>query len=169
MAGNIPEPDGLIHSVPQSIPNAGPPATSKETSIVSDWNQKTIAEFRANGGKVGGIFDGAPLVLLHHVGAKTGTERVTPLMYQTLDDGFAVFASKAGADAHPHWFLNIVANPEIEIEVGTETVAVKARVAHGDEHDRIWTKQKQDFPQFAEYERKTARDLIPVVVLNPTG
>jgi len=132
---------------------------------MSDWNQGIIEEFRANSGKVGGMFEGAPLLLLHHVGARTGTERVNPLMYQAVDGGYAVFASKAGADTNPDWFYNLKANPEIKVETGTGTTAVKARVATGDEHERIWSKQKQDWPQFAEYERQTSRDVIPVVVL----
>jgi len=134
---------------------------------VSDWNENIIEEFRANGGKVGGMFEGAPLVLLHHVGAKTGTERVTPLMYQTVDDGYAVFASKAGADDNPDWYYNVTANGETTAEIGTQTVAVVARVAEGEEHDRIWTKQKREWPQFAEYEEKTARTVFPVVILEP--
>ena len=132
---------------------------------MSDWNTKTIEEFRANGGKVGGMFAGKPLLLLHHVGARTGTERVSPLMYQTVAGGYAVFASKGGADTNPDWFHNVKANPETKVEVGIKTVAVIARVVDGDERDRIWTKQKQEFSQFAGYERKTVREGIPVVVL----
>ena len=132
---------------------------------MSDWNSNIIDEFRDNEGKVGGMFEGAPLLLLHHVGARTETERVTPLMYQSIDGGYAVFASKAGADTNPDWLHNVKANSETKVEVGTEIVTVTARVADGDEHDRIWSKQKQDWPQFAEYENKTARDVIPVVVL----
>ncbi|MCH8983720.1 MAG: nitroreductase family deazaflavin-dependent oxidoreductase [Acidobacteria bacterium] len=132
---------------------------------MSDWNSNIIDEFRDNEGKVGGMFEGAPLLLLHHVGARTETERVTPLMYQSIDGGYAVFASKAGADTNPDWLHNVKANPETKVEVGTEIVAVIARVADGDEHDRIWSKQKQDWPQFAKYENKTARDVIPVVIL----
>ena len=132
---------------------------------MSDWNAGIIEEFRTNEGNVGGMFEGAPLLLLHHVGARTGAEHLSPLMYQAVDDGYAVFASKAGADSNPHWYHNLKANPQTKVEVGTGIVAVVARVAEGEEHDRIWSKQKQDRPQFAEYERKTARDTIPVVVL----
>ena len=132
---------------------------------MSDWNLQTIEEFRANDGKVGGMFEGATLLLLHHVGAKTATERVSPLMYQPVDGGYAVFASAAGADTNPDWFYNLKANPETKIEVGSEVVAITARAADGDEYDRIWSKQKQEWPQFAKYERKTAREFIPVVVL----
>jgi len=132
---------------------------------MDDWNQGIIDEFRANRGKVGGMFEGAPLLLLHHVGARSGTERVSPLMYQAIDDGYAVFASAAGADTNPDWFHNLKANPETRVEVGAETTAVRTRVALGDEHERIWSKQKQEWPQFAEYERQTSRVVIPVVVL----
>jgi deazaflavin-dependent oxidoreductase (nitroreductase family) len=136
---------------------------------VSEWNANIIDEFRANGGKVGGVFEGAPLLLLHHLGAKTGTERVTPLMYRPLDTGYAVFASKGGAHDNPDWFHNLRAHPDIKIEVGTETVAVTARIAVGAEHDQIWANQKRDWPQFAEYEKNTNREVIPVVVLEPVN
>lgn len=133
---------------------------------MSNWNQTVIDEFRGNGGSVGGVFEGAPLLLLHHVGARTGTDRVTPLMYQAVDGGYAVFASKAGADTNPDWYHNLLANPDTKVEVGSDVVAVSARVATGAEHDRIWDTQRRAWPQFAEYERKTARDVIPVVVLD---
>jgi len=134
---------------------------------MSDWNTSIIDEFRANEGRVGGMFEGAPLLLLHHTGARTGTERVTPLMYQAVDGGYAIFASKAGADTNPDWFHNLTANPETQVEIGTGTVSVVARRAGGDEHDRIWEQQKSSWPQFAEYEQKTSRDVIPVIVLEP--
>lgn len=133
---------------------------------MSDFNQQVIEEFRANDGKVGGYFAGAPLLLLHHRGAKTGKTRVNPVMYREVDSGYAVFASKAGADEDPAWFHNLRAHPDIEVEVGTSTVPVRARVAEGDERDRIWSAQKRDWPTFAEYERKTERT-IPVVILEP--
>jgi deazaflavin-dependent oxidoreductase (nitroreductase family) len=132
---------------------------------MSDWNQAIIEEFRANSGRVGGTFDGKPLLLLHHTGARSGTRRVTPLMYQAVDGGFAVFASAAGADKNPDWFHNLAAHPETEVEIGTDTTPVRARIAAGAEHDRIWTRQKQDWPFFAEYEEKTSREAIPVIVL----
>lgn len=133
---------------------------------VNDWNATIIEEFRANDGRVGGMFEGRTLLLLHHTGARTGTRRVTPLAYQDLADGYAVFASKAGADTNPDWYHNVVANPGTEVEVGTDTIRVRARVASGTERDRIWTRQKRDYPQFAEYESKTSR-VIPVIVLEP--
>lgn len=136
------------------------------TRDVNDWNAAIIEEFRANDGRVGGMFEGKPLLLLHNTGARTGTRRVTPLTYQQLADGYAVFASKAGADTNPDWYHNVMANPGTEVEVGIDTLRVQARVAAGAERDRIWAKQKRDHPQFAEYEAKTAR-VIPVIVLEP--
>jgi deazaflavin-dependent oxidoreductase (nitroreductase family) len=134
----------------------------------NDWNTKIIEEFRANEGKVGGPFTGAPILLLHHRGAKTGTERVNPLAYQPVDDHFAIFASKGGAPTNPDWYHNVRANPDVTVEIGTDTIPVHARVAEGEERDRIWTKQKQLMPGFADYENQTSRT-IPVIILEPTG
>lgn len=135
----------------------------------NDWNSKIIAEFRGNEGKVGGPFEGAPLLLLHTTGARTGQERVNPVMYRDLGNGsYAVFASKAGAPANPDWFHNLVASPRVSAEIGTTTGQFKARVAEGDERERIWTAHKQQNPGFAEYERKTTRQ-IPVVILDPVS
>jgi deazaflavin-dependent oxidoreductase (nitroreductase family) len=134
---------------------------------MSNWNEGIIDEFRANEGQVGGGFAGRPLLLLHHHGARTGTERVSPLMYQRVGDAYAVFASKGGADSNPDWFHNLRANPDVSIEVGNDKIDVRARVAHGEEQDRIWEQQKRDYPQFAEYEEKTSRSQIPVIVLDP--
>ncbi len=132
----------------------------------NDFNAGVIAEFRDNDGKVGGPFDGAPMVLLHHTGAKSGRERVTPLMYRPDGDRIIIFASKSGAPDNPAWFHNLVANPETTIEVGDETgVAVRAKVLEGEERDRIWNGQKADVPQFAEYEVSAGDRVIPVVAL----
>lgn len=133
---------------------------------MSDWNEKVIAEFRANGGRVGGQFAGAPLLLLHTVGARSGQARVNPMMYQEVDGGYAVFASKAGAPTNPDWYHNVLAHPRVRAEIGTETVELVARVAAGEERERIWNAQKAAYPGFADYERKTDRQ-IPVVVLEP--
>ena len=131
----------------------------------NSWNDNIIEEFRANDGKVGGRFEGRPLLLLHHRGAKTGTERVNPLAYQPLSDAaVAVFGSRGGSDRHPDWYYNVQANPEVAAEVGTETIRARARVAEGEERTRIWEQQKRDVPGFAEYERQTDRQ-IPVVIL----
>jgi deazaflavin-dependent oxidoreductase (nitroreductase family) len=135
---------------------------------MSDWNQQVIDEFRANEGRVGGMFEGRTLLLLHHRGAKSGTERVNPLAYQRLDDGaIAIFASMGGAPRHPDWYYNLVAHPDTSVEIGTDTVPVRARVADGEERERIWEQQKRDWPGFADYEEKTKgiRE-IPVFVLD---
>lgn len=140
---------------------------SASTSPVTDWNAKIIDEFRRNGGKVGGQFEGAPVLLLHTVGARTGNERVHPMMYQDLGNGaVSVFASKAGAPTHPDWYHNLVANPDVTAEIGPEHLRFRARTATGSERERIWTKQKEAYPGFAGYEAKTDR-VIPVVVLEP--
>jgi deazaflavin-dependent oxidoreductase (nitroreductase family) len=137
-------------------------------SEMNDFNQKVIEEFRANGGKVGGDMEGWPLLLLHHVGAKSGINRVSPVVYQQLGDSgsVAVFASKGGAPTSPDWYHNLVANPDTTIELGPETHRVAARVADGDERRRIWEAQKKSFPNFAEYEEKAGTREIPVVVLD---
>lgn len=135
---------------------------------MSDWNDKIIEEFRANGGKVGGPFDGAPILLLHTTGAKTGQQRVHPMMYRHVDGGYAVFASKAGAPTSPDWYHNLVANPNVQAEIGTQTLAMRARVADAAEREPIWTAQKTEYPGFQGYEEKTTRQ-IPVVILEPAS
>ncbi len=133
----------------------------------NDWNAQIIAEFRANGGKVGGMFEGAPMVLVHHRGAKTGTERVSPLMCQVDGETIYVFASKAGAPDNPDWYHNLTANPDVTIEFGTETGRpVHVVELEGADRDLVWNRQKQDWPQFAEYEANTERT-IPVLALRP--
>jgi deazaflavin-dependent oxidoreductase (nitroreductase family) len=134
---------------------------------MADWNQQVIDEFRANGGRVGGPFEGRTLLLLHHRGAKTGTERVNPVAYQRLsDDAVAVFASKGGGPTNPDWYHNLIANPDVTVEIGNETMRARARVADGEERERIWDRQKHDWPGFADYEEKTKGiRSIPVIVL----
>ena len=132
-----------------------------------DFNSKVIEEFRSNGGKVGGPFEGAPLLLLHHNGAKTGAERVNPLVYQQVGNSYAIFASAAGQPRDPQWFRNLVAHPDVTVEVGTSTVKARARVAEGSERDSIWTTQKERMANFAEYEKNAAPRVIPVIVLDP--
>ena len=135
---------------------------------MSDWNQAIIDEFRANEGRVGGNFEGRTLLLLHHRGAKSGEERINPLAYQPQDDGsVAVFASAGGAPKTPDWYYNLVAHPDVTVEIGTETFPARARTAQGEERARIWERQKRDWPGFAEYEEKTRgiRE-IPVVILD---
>ena len=134
---------------------------------VNDWNRRTIEEFRANGGKVGGPFAGAPLLLLHTVGARSGKERINPMMYRDLGEGrVAVFATRAGDPVHPDWYHNLVANPHVTAEIGAETRAFRARTATGDERESIWIPQKRENPGFATYEAMTTRQ-IPVVILDP--
>lgn len=131
---------------------------------MSDWNKAIIDEFRANQGRVAS-FARQPLLLLHHKGAQTGTDRVSPLAYSEVEGGFAVFASKAGADSNPHWYYNLKANPVTRVEVGADVVDVQARLAEAEEYEEIWSAQKAFNPVFAQYEEKTSRSHIPVVVL----
>ncbi len=133
----------------------------------TDFNGTIIAEFRANGGKVGGPFAGSEILLLHHTGARSGAERVSPLAYLRVGESFAVFASKAGAPENPAWYHNLMAHPDASVEVGTGTVTVRARVAEPSERDVIWDRQKERAPHFAQYEVKAAPRMIPVVVLDP--
>ena len=132
----------------------------------ADFNANVIEEFRANGGKAGGIFEGKPLLLLHNVGAKSGRPYVTPLVY--LDDGgrYLIFASKGGAPNHPGWYHNLVAEPNVAIEIGDEKVDVLAEELTGDERDRLYAIQEEQQPQFTEYAQKTERK-IPVIALTP--
>jgi deazaflavin-dependent oxidoreductase (nitroreductase family) len=130
----------------------------------SEWNQKIIDEFRSNEGRVGGPFEGLPLLLLQHTGGKSGVERINPLAYQELENGFAVFASKGGSPTNPDWYHNLLANPRVRVEVGDKTYDVVARVPDSEERSRIWEEQKRRAPGFADYEKKTSRQ-IPVVIL----
>jgi deazaflavin-dependent oxidoreductase (nitroreductase family) len=134
---------------------------------VNDFNGQIIAEFRANGGKVGGPFQGADILLLHHTGARSGAERVSPLTFQWVGESLVVFASKAGAPDNPAWFHNLLAHPDATVEVGTRTVRVRARVAEPAERDVLYTRQKQRNPAFAQYEATAAPRRIPVLVLDP--
>ena len=135
---------------------------------MSDWNSSIIREFRANQGKVGGPFEGSTLLLLHTTGAKTGKERVNPLMYRKDGDSYVVFGSKGGAPTDPDWYRNLLANPIVKIEVGTETIEAKARVAEPEEREQIWTVHTKEYPVFARYEKKAGRE-IPVIILEPVS
>src|ERR1700683_1664409 len=128
---------------------------------MKDFNQQIIDEFRATGARVGGPFEGSRILLLHTTGTKSGQERVHPLVYRAEGDDLVVFGSKAGDPTHPDWSHNLRANPRASAEVGTERVDVTARVAEGEERERIWRDQKAEAPAFADYERKTDRT-IPV-------
>ena len=131
-----------------------------------EWNKGIIEEFRANAGKVGGDFEGAPLVLLNTVGAKSGEARTNPLIALHKGDDIAIVASMGGAPRNPDWYYNVLANPEVTVEVGTETKPVRARVADPDERARLYAEIASIFPAFSDYEKATDRT-IPVVVLSP--
>ena len=131
---------------------------------MSDWNANIIDEFRANEGQVGGMFEGAPLLILTTTGAKSGIDRETPLMYLDHDDRMFVFASAAGAHSHPDWFYNTKANPTVSIEIGTDRVDKTAVEVGPTDRNTIYAEQARRFPQFAEYEAATDRT-IPVIEL----
>lgn len=130
----------------------------------NDFNQRIIAEFHANGGTVGGPFAGAPMLLLTTTGARSGEQRTTPLVYLPDGDRLVVIASKGGAPTHPAWYHNLVAHPDVTVEVGSETLPVRAAVLSGEERDRLYARQAALRPAFAEYQAKTTRR-IPVVAL----
>jgi deazaflavin-dependent oxidoreductase (nitroreductase family) len=132
----------------------------------ADFNAKIIEEFHANEGRVGGMFEGVPLLLLRHTGAKSGKSRVNPLAYQSDDGRYVIFASKGGAPTNPDWYHNLKAHPDVTIEVGTDTIDVVASEASGEERERLFRTQAERVPQFGEYEQNTDR-LIPVMVLTP--
>jgi deazaflavin-dependent oxidoreductase (nitroreductase family) len=131
---------------------------------VSDWNTKIIEEFRANEGRVGGPFTDAPMLLLTTTGRRTGERRTNPMMYMADGDRLLVFASKGGAPTHPDWYHNLVADPRVTVEVGTESYQAHATALQGDERDRLYAEQSRRYPGFAEYQRNTSR-VIPVVAL----
>jgi deazaflavin-dependent oxidoreductase (nitroreductase family) len=131
---------------------------------MSDWNAGIIDEFRANDGKVGGMFEGAPLLILHTTGAKSGAHRESPLMYLNQDESIFVFASKAGADSHPDWYYNLKANPSVSIELGADRIDKTATEVNREERDTVYAEQADRFPQFAEYASGTDR-IIPVIEL----
>jgi deazaflavin-dependent oxidoreductase (nitroreductase family) len=128
-------------------------------------NRAIIQEFRSNGGRVAS-FSRQPLLLLHHLGARSGRERVSPLAYQELEGGYAVFGSKGGAPSDPRWVSNLLARPDVTIEIGDQVLQVRARMAREGERERIWEEQKRRNPAFAEYEARAGRR-IPVVILEP--
>ncbi len=134
----------------------------------ADFNAQIIDEFHSNEGRVGGMFEGMPLLLLHHVGARSGRHRINPLAYQADGGRYVVFASKGGAPTNPDWYHNLKAEPNVTIEVGPDTLGVVASEATGEERERLYRTQAERVPQFAEYEQQTDR-VIPVIVLTPTG
>ncbi|HZY95238.1 MAG TPA: nitroreductase family deazaflavin-dependent oxidoreductase [Candidatus Bathyarchaeia archaeon] len=133
---------------------------------MSDWNAGIIVEFRKNHGKVGGNFEGAPLLLMNHKGAKTGKARTNPVMYYKDGNRFIVFASKGGAPTNPDWYHNLKAHPDIVIEVGDNKINVRAEEITGKERDEIYAKQSSLYPQFGNYQ-KNIRRKIPVIAFTP--
>jgi deazaflavin-dependent oxidoreductase (nitroreductase family) len=140
---------------------------------MSDWNTQVIEQFRANHGRVGGPFEGAPMALLHHRGRNSGSEYVSPVMYlpdEADPDTVYVFASKAGAPTHPEWYRNLTAAGRARIEIGDDELDVEVTEVTGDERDRIFAEQVRQRPGFGDYAEKTAGiRTIPVLALRRTG
>ena len=134
----------------------------------NDRNAGVIDEFRKNRGQVGGYFKGAPLLLLHHTGARTGKARINPLMHLKDGDRYVVFASKGGADTNPDWYYNLKVHPETHIEVRDETIDVRAEEVTGTERDKLFARQASIYPTFAQYQLNTKRT-IPVIALIPNS
>lgn len=133
-------------------------------SSPNDWNQKIIEEFRANQGKVGGPFENMNLLLLHTIGAKSGQPRINPVAYIKDGDQFVIAASKAGAPTHPDWYHNLVANAEVQVEVGADRFVAQTAVTDEPERTRLYNQMAANYPGFADYERKTSR-IIPIITL----
>jgi deazaflavin-dependent oxidoreductase (nitroreductase family) len=133
---------------------------------MNDWNHQIVEEFRANAGKVGGMWEGRPLLLLTTTGARSGQRRTNPVMYLRDGDRLFVFASKGGAPANPDWYHNLLAHPDVTVEIGGQTYGAVGKPVTGAERDRIYTSWAQQYPQFREYQEKTSR-VIPVVELHP--
>jgi len=141
--------------------------TSTMPPSPADFNAQIIEEFHANEGRVGGMFEGMPLLLLHHTGAKSGKSRINPLAYQSDNGRYVVFASKGGAPTNPDWYHNLKAQPSVTIEIGADTIDVVASEATGEERERLYRTQAERITQFADYEKRAER-VIPVIVLTPT-
>lgn len=138
--------------------------TNDMTRDINAFNAKLIEEFRANNGKVSGMFAGSPLVLITHVGAKSGERRTSPLVYSLDGDRVVIIASKGGSPKDPHWYLNMKANPRVTVELPGETYEANAVEVTGAERDRLFNAQAEQMPNFKEYAAKTSR-IIPVIVL----
>jgi deazaflavin-dependent oxidoreductase (nitroreductase family) len=137
-------------------------------SDMGDFNRAIIEEFRANDGKVGGPFEGAPVLLLTTTGAKSGEPRTTPVMYLPDAERMVIFASKGGAPTNPAWYHNLLKTPAATVEVGADTLDADAVVTSGEEREKLFNHQAELYPQFADYAQKTSRE-IPVVALVPKG
>ena len=143
-----------------------PPSSSPFWKLVNGIARGHVAVYRATGGRVGGKLGKAPILLLHHVGAKSGTERVAPVLYLADGDRLVVVASKGGTDKNPAWFYNLLANPETEVEVGRDRRNVRARRASDEERETFWSRLVAMYPSYDDYQRSTERT-IPLVVLEP--
>jgi deazaflavin-dependent oxidoreductase (nitroreductase family) len=141
---------------------------NEKTTDYNEFNRKLIEEYRANGGKVSGMFAGAPLLLLTTTGARSGQPRVAPLAYTTDNDRMVVIASKGGAPTHPDWFYNVRSNPDVTVELGAEAFPARATILQGAERQRLFDQMAAQMPNFAEYQRNTTRQ-IPVIVLERVG
>jgi deazaflavin-dependent oxidoreductase (nitroreductase family) len=141
---------------------------NEKTTDYNEFNRKLIEEFRENGGKVSGMFAGAPLLLLTTTGARSGQPRVAPLAYTTDNDRLVVMASKGGAPTHPDWFYNVRSNPDVTVELGAEAFPARATILQGAERQRLFDQMAAQMPNFAEYQRNTTRQL-PVIVLERIG
>jgi deazaflavin-dependent oxidoreductase (nitroreductase family) len=133
---------------------------------VSDFDRAIIEEFRANGGTLGGPFEGTPVLLLSTTGARSGQRRTTPVAYLRDGERIVIFASRGGAPTNPGWYHNLLATPSATVEVGTEAIEVQAKVISGEERERLFNRQVERAPEFAEYAKRTTRE-IPVVALEP--
>ena len=140
----------------------------KKSTDYNEFNRQLIEEYRANEGKVTGMFAGAPLLLLTTTGARSGQPRVAPLAYTTDNGRWVVIASKGGAPTHPDWYYNLHANPDVTVEVGTESFPARATITTGAERQSLFDQMAARMPNFAEYQRNTVRQL-PVIVLERTG
>jgi deazaflavin-dependent oxidoreductase (nitroreductase family) len=138
------------------------------SAIAAEYNAKLIDEFRDNEGRVGGIWEGTPLLLLHHAGARLGVSRVNPVGYLADESRYVIFASNGGAPRNPAWYHNLRAKPRTRIEVGRKLIEVVAEEATGEERERLFRRASERFPDLAKHARKTDRD-IPVIVLTPLG
>jgi deazaflavin-dependent oxidoreductase (nitroreductase family) len=135
-----------------------------DPKAINAWNVRVIEDFRATGGKPGQGFEGMPVLLLTTTGAKSGQRRINPLVYLPYKDSFVIFASKGGEPTHPDWYHNLVANPQVTVEVGTETFEATATIVTGELRDQLYAEQVKVAPQFGEYQAKTTRP-IPVIIL----
>ncbi len=135
----------------------------------AEYNAKIIVEFRANEGRVGGMWEGTPLLLLHHTGAKSGVTRINPVAYLPDDRSYVIWAANGGAPNNPNWYHNLTAKRNTRIEVGGETIDIVAQEATGEERERLFASATERYPQLAEAERKAGRRVIPFILLTPRG